>query len=284
MLHPDDVRMRKRILISILIIPALAYIIYAPFLSGILFFLFLLLLSFFASREIHHLIRRAMSFKHDKKSVLWFVLPPPLILTAEFTIRFVNAFPCAMLYTGAAIAVLLFVLSMIRYGPEKGAHRFLLFFANFVYCGVFPLLLLLLHGRYRGFMFIYFLFISAWVNDAAAYFVGSRFGRTRGFMRHSPNKSLEGYVGAFVVTMVVANVFKLVIGGGFPLDFAQTNVTGFAIALTAPLGDLGESLFKRKTGVKDSSSFLPGLGGVLDVFDSVLLSVPVYYTLVLFIL
>ena len=276
--------MRKRILISILIIPVLAYIIYAPFLSGILFFIFLLFLSFFASREIHQLIRRVMYFKNDKTSFLWFVVPPALILTLEFTIRFVNVLPGAMLYTGASIAGLLFVLSIIRYGTEQGAHRSFLFFANFIYCGVFPLLLLLLHGRERGFMLVYFLFITAWVNDAAAYFVGFRFGRTRGLLQHSPNKSLEGYIGAFVVTMVVANVFKLIVREGFSPDLIQTNVMGLAIALTAPLGDLGESLFKRKTGVKDSANFLPGLGGVLDIFDSVLLSVPVYYTLVLLIL
>ena len=135
--------MRKRILISILIIPVLAYIIYAPFLSGILFFIFLLFLSFFASREIHQLIRRVMYFKNDKTSFLWFVVPPALILTLEFTIRFVNVLPGAMLYTGASIAGLLFVLSIIRYGTEQGAPRSFLFFANFIYCGVFPLLLLL---------------------------------------------------------------------------------------------------------------------------------------------
>jgi phosphatidate cytidylyltransferase len=59
-----------------------------------------------------------------------------------------------------------------------------------------------------------------------------------------------------------------------------TNALGLSIAVTAPLGDLGESVFKRRAGVKDSSGVIPGMGGVLDVFDSILISVPMYYVLV----
>lgn len=272
--------MRKRILISILIIPVLVYVIYAPYWNGVLFFLFLLLLSALASREIHLLIGKVVSFRHRRASGLWFVLPPLLIIAAGYTNRFVNASPCAMLYTGAAIVAGMCVLSLARYGLREGVHHFLIISANFVYSGVFPLLLQLLHGEYRGFIFIYFLFFTAWVNDAAAYFIGSLFGRTRGILRCSPNKSLEGYIGALVITMIMVNAFNLIFRDGFAPGIVQTNVMGFCIALTAPLGDLGESFFKRKTGVKDSSAFLPGLGGVLDIFDSVLLSVPLYYILV----
>jgi phosphatidate cytidylyltransferase len=151
---------------------------------------------------------------------------------------------------------------------------------SFIYCGVFSLLLLKLHGEYRGFMFVYFLLFTAWVNDAAAYIVGSRFGKTRDIVRCSPNKSMEGYIGAFIITMIMVNAFKLVFREGFAPTLIQTNLLGFCIAVTAPLGDLGESCLKRKTGVKDSSALLPGLGGVLDIFDSVLFSVPLYYILV----
>jgi CDP-diglyceride synthetase len=273
--------MRKRILISILIIPVLVYVIYAPYWNGIFFFTFLLLLSAFASKEIHFLIGKLVTFRHGRASCFWFVLPPVFIIAAGYINRFIKASPGAMLlYTGAAVVAGLCVLSLVIYGLREGVGRLLIFSANFIYCGVFPLLLLLLHGEYRGFMFIYFLFLAAWVNDAAAYFIGSLFGRTRGIVRHSPNKSLEGYIGAFVITMILVNVFKLIIRDGFAPEIVQTNILGFCISLTAPMGDLGESFFKRKTGVKDSSAFLPGLGGVLDIFDSVLLSVPLYYILV----
>jgi phosphatidate cytidylyltransferase len=63
------------------------------------------------------------------------------------------------------------------------------------------------------------------------------------------------------------------------LSFIESVATGLLISVLAPLGDICESIVKRKAGVKDSSGFLPGLGGVLDVFDSILLSVPFYYLL-----
>ena len=272
--------MRKRILISIIIIPVLTYIIYAPYWNGLLFFLFLLMLSALVARETHLLIGKMVFFQRRRASLLWFVLPPLLMHAARFTNRFVNSTRGAMLYTATGIVAGLCVLSIVVYGLREGPRKLLIFCMSFVYSGVFTLLLLQLHGEYRGFMFIYFLFFAAWVNDAAAYVIGSQFGRTRGIVPCSPNKSMEGYIGAFVVTMIMVNAFKFMFRGGFAPNIVQTNLLGFCIALTAPLGDLGESCFKRKAGVKDSSALFPGLGGVLDIFDSVLFSVPLYYILV----
>jgi len=132
----------------------------------------------------------------------------------------------------------------------------------------------------HGAVLVYFLFLLAWSNDAGAYFTGTFCGKTKGFIKASPNKSLEGYAGAFIVTMVIANAFKLIAKDHFPADFIHTNIIGIALSITAPSGDLVESMLKRRAGVKDSSHFLPGLGGVLDIFDSILLSTPVYYTLI----
>jgi phosphatidate cytidylyltransferase len=185
-----------------------------------------------------------------------------------------------MLYTAVGIVVGLCIISIGIYGPREGSHKLLIFCASFLYVGVCTLLLLQLHGEYRGFMYIYFLFYAVWVNDAAAYIIGSRFGRRRGIVRCSPNKSVEGYIGAFIITLIMVNAFKLAFREGFAPNILQANLLGFCMALTAPLGDLGESCFKRKASVKDSSSLFPGLGGVLDIFDSVLFSVPIYYILV----
>ncbi len=272
--------MRKRILVSIIIIPVLTYIIYAPYWNGLLFFLFLLMLSALTAREIHLLTGKMVFFKRGRASFLWFVLPPLLMHAARFINRFVNTTPGAMLYTVTGIVAGLCILSIVIYGLREGPHKLLIFCMSFIYSGVFPLMLLQLQGEYRGFMFIYFLFFAAWVNDAAAYVIGSRFGRRRGIVRCSPNKSMEGYIGAFVVTMIMVNAFKFMFHEGFAPNIVQTNLLGFCVALTAPLGDLGESCFKRKAGVKDSSALFPGLGGVLDIFDSVLFSVPLYYILV----
>jgi phosphatidate cytidylyltransferase len=276
--------MGKRILVSVIAIPLLAYIIYAPYAHNLLFFLFLLALSTLAAREIHLLTGNIAPFKGQGASVLWFVLPPIFLYGAAFTNHFLNVTPDAMLYTAVGIITALSVLSLILFGVREGSRKLVFFCASAVYAGVCTLLILQLRGEHRGFMYVYFLFSASWVSDAAAYIIGSRFGRRKGIVACSPNKSLEGYVGAFVVTMIMANGFKLLFRSGFDPTLLQVNLLGFCIALTAPLGDLGESCFKRKAGVKDSSSLFPGMGGVLDIFDSILFSVPVYYVLVMYII
>ena len=272
--------MGKRIIVSALLLPVLAFVIYAPYWNGLLFNLFILALSILAAREIHLLTGKIIVFKRKAGSMLWFVLPPVILLAAGFTNLFVNIYPGAMLYTAAGIMVVMGALSLCVTEAGAWLRRFAFFFVNFIFVGVSCLLLLMLHGEQRGFMYIYFLLFSAWVSDAAAYLFGSRFGKRRGIVACSPNKSVEGYIGAFVATMVLVNGFKLAFRAGFAPGILQVNMLGFCIALAAPLGDLGESCFKRKAGVKDSSALFPELGGVLDIFDSVLFSAPLYYILV----
>jgi phosphatidate cytidylyltransferase len=272
--------MKKRILVSLIFIPLLTFVVYAPYLFHLFFFLLLALLSFLASREIEALLRRVVPFKGERYARLWFILPPLVLLASGYTIPFVPGSTRAILYVSASIVPVLWLVSCALHGAGRGTIMAALFVGNYVYCGVFPLLLLFLRREGGGFVFICFLFAIAWINDAAAYFIGTYFGKTRGIVKYSPNKSLEGYVGAFCVSMVMVNVFKLIVGDAFVPNFLQTNLLGLGISVMSPLGDLGESVFKRKTGVKDSSRLIPGMGGVLDVFDSILVSSPVYFFLV----
>ena len=125
------------------------------------------------------------------------------------------------------------------------------------------------------------LFILLWVNDSGAYIVGSLMAKRKGgnhkmFPRVSPAKSWEGLIGGFVFDLIVGYVFFRV---GWMGDMTLMNSLLFALAggVFGTLGDLMESLFKRTLGVKDSGKFMPGHGGVLDRFDSLLLAVPVTY-------
>ena len=125
------------------------------------------------------------------------------------------------------------------------------------------------------------LFILLWVNDSGAYIVGSLMAKRKGgnhkmFPRVSPAKSWEGLIGGFVFDLIAGYVFFLV---GWTAEMGLVNSMFFALFAGAfgTLGDLMESLFKRTLGVKDSGKFMPGHGGVLDRFDSLLLSVPVTY-------
>jgi phosphatidate cytidylyltransferase len=128
-----------------------------------------------------------------------------------------------------------------------------------------------------GAVYIYLLFLLAWISDAGAYFIGSRFGKIKGIVKLSPNKSLEGFIASFLLTIAVAIGFKLILSQKLPIGMKQMITLGLIVAVLAPLGDLLESWVKRRGGVKDSSKFLPGFGGVLDIFDSILFTAPFYF-------
>ena len=125
------------------------------------------------------------------------------------------------------------------------------------------------------------LFILIWVNDSGAYIVGSLMAKRKGgnhkmFPRVSPAKSWEGLIGGFVFDLLAGYVFYLV-GWTADMGLIKSLLFAFAVGAFGTLGDLMESLFKRTLGVKDSGNFMPGHGGVLDRFDSLLLAVPVVY-------
>jgi phosphatidate cytidylyltransferase len=117
------------------------------------------------------------------------------------------------------------------------------------------------------------LFIFVWLYDTMAYCVGSLLGRHRLMRSVSPKKTWEGTIGAAIVTIG----FSFLAPKLFTVIFLSTlQWVGFAVIVVVmgTLGDLVESLFKRQVDVKDSGTILPGHGGILDRFDSVLLIVP----------
>ena len=125
--------------------------------------------------------------------------------------------------------------------------------------------------------------LLAFVTDAGAYFAGVFLGRHRGITRVSPNKSLEGYLGGFVTGVVFALAYGVVIGAasGQEVNYLSLALCGLFGALATELGDLAFSFIKRQYGVKDYGHLLPGHGGMLDRFDSMIFCAPVVLFLVL---
>ena len=119
------------------------------------------------------------------------------------------------------------------------------------------------------------IFASIWMCDTAAYFGGLATGRHKLFVRASPNKTWEGAVWGFfgaIGTMIAAQKLYLPY-----LKFHHAVVIGVIIGVCGQIGDLVESLFKRDAGVKDSSTMIPGHGGVFDRFDSLIFVSPILY-------
>ncbi len=117
-------------------------------------------------------------------------------------------------------------------------------------------------------------FILLWTNDTAAYLVGMSIGKHRLWERISPKKSWEGFLGGLVVT---AGMGYLISGWLGVVDKNDWVILALIVSVAGTYGDLVESLLKRSMGVKDSGTIMPGHGGFLDRFDSLLISFPLLY-------
>lgn len=125
--------------------------------------------------------------------------------------------------------------------------------------------------------FILTIFIAIWVCDSFAYFVGKPFGKHKLFERVSPKKSIEGAIGGIlgaILVFVIAYIFQW-----YLISLHLSIASGLIIGIFGQLGDLVESWLKRDSGVKDSSNVLPGHGGLLDRFDSLIFVSPFFLIL-----
>lgn len=147
------------------------------------------------------------------------------------------------------------------------------FFAPF-YIGV-PLGLLTSVHAVNGAWATVLLMTTVAVSDIAQYYTGRTFGRRPLAPAISPKKTIEGAVGGVIVAPMFMVVFGLRVLPGAP--WLWLLLTGLAIAVFGICGDLFESRLKRLAGVKDSSTLIPGHGGILDRIDALLFAVPVYY-------
>lgn len=125
-----------------------------------------------------------------------------------------------------------------------------------------------------GSALIWLLFICTWSSDTFAYFVGVAIGSHKLASSISPKKTVEGFIGGIVGTTAMAVLIGHVL---FNFPIVEMAVLGVILAIVATLGDLVESVIKRFAGVKDSGILLPGHGGMLDRFDSVLFTAPFFY-------
>jgi phosphatidate cytidylyltransferase len=115
-----------------------------------------------------------------------------------------------------------------------------------------------------------------WFNDTSAYFVGINLGKHKLSPRISPQKSIEGSIGGLVGGITGSLILAFI----FHKPILLLIIMGALVTIAGQIGDLIESIIKRNAGVKDSGTFLPGHGGLLDRFDSLLLAAPVvYYTI-----
>jgi len=118
-------------------------------------------------------------------------------------------------------------------------------------------------------------FVLTWSNDTMAFFTGRRFGRRLLFPSISPNKTWEGVIGGAAGAVISAFIYQQLYAPY--LSWFDCTALGFGTAIVAPVGDLVESMIKRDVEIKDVSTTIPGHGGFLDRFDSLLFTAPLIY-------
>jgi phosphatidate cytidylyltransferase len=172
----------------------------------------------------------------------------------------------------------LLILSLYRNTPNPAENCALSLFAQFYCAGLLSLLNFIVFDSVAKQYFPYFallIFIFVWINDTFAYLTGITFGKHPLFQRVSPKKSWEGFWGGFMIVVLSS----LAVAYYFPaiINWRHSLALGILTVIFATWGDLVESLLKRACGVKDSGTLLPGHGGILDRFDSVILAAPAVF-------
>ncbi len=174
------------------------------------------------------------------------------------------------------ILLIILIAELYSHGTNPVTRWGIAFFAQ-VYCaGTFSLIPFIAYSGsaiYKP-LPVLMVFIFIWLNDSGAYVIGTWKGKHRLFERISPLKSWEGFWGGFVVAVIASQVLAYFYT---ELRWHQWLIFSVITVIAGTWGDLVESLLKRTAGVKDSGTILPGHGGVLDRFDSVMLAFPVVY-------
>lgn len=135
-------------------------------------------------------------------------------------------------------------------------------------------------GRAAGLTLVLLPLLLTWASDTGAYAFGRQFGNRKLIPAVSPGKTVAGAIGGLATSVVVCAIYVIwVLRPTAQLTLAPWSIVAFGVlaSVAAQVGDLAESLLKREAGVKDSSTLIPGHGGILDRFDSLLFVLPVSY-------
>lgn len=255
-----------RVIVSIVAIPLIVLVSY---LGSYYFFLFILAIGLISYYEFSGMVKENIA-----NANLWFGLFAICFIITNQFYYIIDFIPLLFI-----IILLLLLIELFR---NKGSvvNNLGASFLGILYIGLFSSALIAIREFYpnindlydRGGYVIISMLTTIWVCDSAAFFGGTALGKHKLFPRISPNKSWEGALFGFVFAILTMFLAKLVV-----LDFLSWSnviVLGIIIGIIGQLGDLVESSIKRDAGAKDSSSIIPGHGGIFDRFDSLLFSAP----------
>ncbi|MDG3132937.1 phosphatidate cytidylyltransferase [Streptococcus suis] len=255
----------------------IALAIFLPFLltGGVFFQLFIGLLAMVATAELINMHRLAPNSIEGMLAML-----ASLVLTLPLE-NYLTFLPTDGNYTAYAIIIFLLLGSIVFHFGHYQYSDVVFPIASSFYVGIgFHHLIL---ARMNGVNTVLFALFIVWATDIGAYLVGRKIGRRKLLPKVSPNKTVEGFIGGIVSAILVANIFSVVDRSLLSnYSFVMITLLIAVFSAFAQFGDLVESAIKRHFGVKDSGKIIPGHGGILDRFDSIIFVFPIMHFFGLF--
>jgi phosphatidate cytidylyltransferase len=258
----------KRILVALIGIPAILVLIFK---GGWYFFILILIISLVAQLEFYNMQKKKNFLPQRINGVVAGILLLLGIQTGEwqgigigliFILMLIMAFEMFRHHDKVSINVGITLVGILYIPLFLGTLIYTKSYVDDRFTSV----------QYAGFKYIMMILITIWICDTFAYAFGKSFGKHKLYEKVSPNKTIEGGVAGLlgaIITILVVKAFNIL-----PLAWMSAIIIGFTVGVLGQMGDLVESWFKRDAGVKDSSTILPGHGGMLDRFDSLLFLSP----------
>lgn len=227
-----------------------------------------------ASIGLFELLRMKGLHLFSVPGILTWIALAILLLPAELSQSLENMIGYTKVEITFSIVLLLLIYTVIVKNRYTFDHAsFSIFGALYVGIGFYYLI----ETRLAGIEYVIFALLVIWMTDTGAYFIGRKIGKRKLWPDISPNKTIEGFVGGILSAVVFACLFQAI----YPITSSYLILIGVTIvaSIIGQLGDLVESALKRHYDVKDSGTILPGHGGILDRFDSLLFVLPLLHFL-----
>jgi phosphatidate cytidylyltransferase len=254
----------KRIITTIIGIPLIVLII---FWGEFPFFIIIMILAFLGLNELYNMAHKQ---GYKPSYILGSILTAYFIFTTFYDIYNLKYYKNVIV---TFFIIICFIIQLFKKDFSKVLPDLSIPIFGSIYLGYLLSFLLKVKFLPNGNYYLLCLLFITWANDVGAYIIGINFGKNRIYPKISPKKSLEGSVGGILFSIIITFALR----SWLNLSFNKLISLGLILSIVGQLGDLFESVLKRGSGVKDSGKLIPGHGGILDCFDSLLFTAPIFY-------
>ena len=242
------------------------------FLGGIYLKGFVFALSIVALWEFYNAVKEK-NFK-PVKSVVYILLIIYYLINHNFEL---------MMYVLVAASFLLLILPVINL--EYTFIDVSLTLLGFIYCGILFGFIYGINAKPAGEFLVWIIFIGSWLSDTAAFYSGKLFGKHKLSPKVSPKKTIEGSIGGLIGAIIFTGIYGIIVQRYTNImPVYNYFIIGALCGIFGQLGDLVASSIKRYVGIKDYSNLIPGHGGILDRFDSIIFSATAIFYYLTFII